>query len=100
MFDPSDLFTYLEACKAPLNLTQKRSILAFLEEYGAEDDKPPGLDEVALAAMQGILAADSSPESISAAAGLAWTVAVPAWVKSRNEFIRLAPTLLNTTQSP
>lgn len=63
------------------------------------EDEAHTLDEIALAAMQGLLASGQFSEAGGArsAGVLAWTDAVPGFIQGKNTFLAMASTLMATT---
>lgn len=63
---------------------------------GEEEYLPPAPDDVALAAMQGLLANPQYTEGAQNAVMLAWTVCVPAFFQGRQVFAeKIAPMWMN-----
>ena len=57
-----------------------------LDDYDDEEPEPPTVDDVALAAMQGLLASGKFDANPDVAVSLAWRVCVPAYYKERLGF--------------
>lgn len=100
MFEQGRIFALMTQCginkETASGYCAKLTDLINQDVAEMDDDKPPGLDEIAMAAMQGILAGGAAtPEQVASAAHEAWLVVVPKWTDARNEFIKLM-----STQSP
>lgn len=71
-------------------LSEKTSeaLAAEIVEYieNSRDDEPPTLDEIAIAALPGVLAGDGG-NNVQAAAESVWLEVMPAYLRGRKKFL-------------